>query len=314
MLIKKYQIFTLIMLPLTALFINSCTSWQRLPGIETKDVSVYAERCGVCHAVPHPSRLDYNQWKDKIVVMKGKQMPVITAQEKEIVLSHIRNPSKKGSKTYNLRCGQCHDLPEAEKLNSEEWKELIVVLDGDMPVFSEDERLSVTRYMQTFAKKGHVESEESTFQSLGFEVPKVRKVSPHFELNNIAGDTYSIQDIEDKVSIIHFWATWCKPCREELPTLQSLWNELKKEDLHVFGIVSDKDDMESIKDFASKLELNFPILLDSEGKTHNSYLVEALPTTYIVGKDGKFLARIKGAMNWKDEGLMKHIQEIAKKK
>ena len=149
---KKYLIITLISLPIL-FFLNSCATWQRLPGIETADAQVYIKRCGVCHAVPHPSSLNYNQWKDKIVVMRNKQMPVITVQEKESVLSYIKNQSRKNLKTYELRCGQCHDTPEVKELILEAWDELIVVLDGDMPVFSKEERVSVTRYLQLFAKK-----------------------------------------------------------------------------------------------------------------------------------------------------------------
>jgi len=148
----KYLVITLISLPI--LFIlNSCSTWQRLPRVETADAQIYIKRCGACHAVPHPSKLNYHQWRDKIVVMENKQMPVITAQEKESVLSYIKNQSKKNLKTYELRCGQCHDTPEVKELIPEAWNELIVVLDGDMPVFSKEERVSVIRYLQSFAKK-----------------------------------------------------------------------------------------------------------------------------------------------------------------
>ncbi len=85
--------------------------------------------------------------------MKNMQMPVITAKEKESVLSYIKTQSKKDVKTFNLRCGQCHIPPEAEELEAEEWENLIVVLDGNMPVFSEDERSSIVRYLQAFAKQ-----------------------------------------------------------------------------------------------------------------------------------------------------------------
>jgi hypothetical protein len=85
--------------------------------------------------------------------MKKMQMPVITAKEKESVLSHIKTQSKKEVKTFNLRCGKCHIPPDAEELEAEEWEDLIVVLDGNMPVFSEAERSSIIKYLQTFAKQ-----------------------------------------------------------------------------------------------------------------------------------------------------------------
>ena len=151
--IRKYQIFALLILPVLALFFNGCVTLQRLPEEKSADAQVYIKRCSTCHTIPHPSRINFHHWKDKFVVMKNKQMPVITAKEKESVLSYIKTQSKKDVKTFNLRCGQCHITPEVEELNAEKWQDLIVVLDGNMPVFSEAERSSVVRYLQTFAKK-----------------------------------------------------------------------------------------------------------------------------------------------------------------
>jgi len=149
----KYFMFTLLILSAVGLFFNGCATWQKLPKEESADAQVYIERCGACHAIPHPARINFNQWKDKIVVMKDNQMPVITIQDKENVLSYIKDQSKKGLKTFNLRCGRCHIIPDAEDLKSGKWEDLIVVLDGNMPVFSEEERLSVVRYLRDFAKK-----------------------------------------------------------------------------------------------------------------------------------------------------------------
>ncbi len=149
----KCFLFTLLILSAVGVFINGCVTLQRLPEEESADAQVYIKRCGACHAIPHPARLNFNQWKDKIVVMEDNQMPVITVQDKENVLSYINNQSKKGLKTYNLRCGRCHIVPDAEALESGKWEDLIVALDGDMPVFSEKERSSVVRYLQDFAKK-----------------------------------------------------------------------------------------------------------------------------------------------------------------
>ena len=150
---RKYQIFAPLILPVLALFFNGCVTLQRLPEEKSADAQVYIKRCSACHAVPHPARINFHHWKDKIAVLKNKQMPVITTKEKESVLSYINTQSKKGLKTFNLRCGQCHDTPEAEELKKKKWENLIVVLDGKMPVFSEDERSSIIRYLQAFAKK-----------------------------------------------------------------------------------------------------------------------------------------------------------------
>ncbi|MCP4411815.1 MAG: hypothetical protein GY808_04500 [Gammaproteobacteria bacterium] len=149
----KFIIYTLIILSAVGLFFNGCAILQKLPKEESADAQVYIKRCGACHAIPHPARLNFDQWKNKIVVMKDDQMPVITVQDKKNVLSYISDQSKSGLKTYNLRCGRCHIVPTEEELKSGKWEDLIVVLDGDMPVFSEEERSSVVRYLRDFAKR-----------------------------------------------------------------------------------------------------------------------------------------------------------------
>jgi cytochrome c2 len=150
---RRYQIFTLLILSVLALFFNGCVTLQKLPEEKSADAQVYIKRCSTCHTIPHPSRLKFHHWKDKIVVMKDKQMPVIKHKEKESILSYIKTQSKKGSKMFQLRCGKCHIPPDAKELESGKWEDLIVVLDGNMPVFSEAERSSVVRYLQSFAKK-----------------------------------------------------------------------------------------------------------------------------------------------------------------
>ncbi len=149
----KYFIFSLLILSAVGLFFSGCAILQRLPEEKSADAQVYIKRCGACHAIPHPARLNFNHWKDKIVVMNDEQMPVIKEEEKKKVLSYINDQSKKGLKIYNLRCGRCHIVPAAEELKSGKWEGLIVVLDGDMPVFSEEEKSSVVRYLQNFARK-----------------------------------------------------------------------------------------------------------------------------------------------------------------
>ncbi|GJQ57796.1 MAG: hypothetical protein D8M57_03490 [Candidatus Scalindua sp. AMX11] len=293
-----------------------CKTIQKLPGSKTSDGNTYVKRCSTCHAVPHPLRLKYQHWKDKIVAMESKQMPVVTEKERDAVLSYLKNPSsKKGSKTYRLRCGNCHIAPDVNKLRPEEWEDRIVVLDGNMPVFSEEERLAIVRYLDAYAKKGVFTSDTSSADTPstvtgGMQYPKVRKVPPPFSLTDIEGSQFSLNNTKDKAVIIHFWATWCEPCRDELPTLEAAWKKLQGSDLQVIGIVSEKDSIGAVRDFVSKQRLTFPILVDSQGKTYESYLVKALPTTYIIGKDGKIASRVNGAINWQDEQIVQYVRDI----
>jgi len=310
MFLKKFHICIFILL--SGMAFSSCTSFQRLPGETTEEAAIYIKRCGTCHAVPHPSRLKVNHWEDKIVVMKGLQMPVITSKEKKEIISYIKHPSEKNRKLYNLRCGKCHIPPDTQKLNPDEWEERIVVLDGNMPVFSEQERVSVIKYLHTFTKKDNAASDAHTLQTLGFKLPKIRNASPGFTLKDIEEKEISLKKMNDKIVILHFWAPWCKPCYKELPALQSFWNKLRDENVQVLGIIPDKSVVTKIKDIIARQGITFPTLLDSEGKVQRAYLVEAFPTTYIVGKDGKLSAKVVGAINWRNDILIQHIRKLAK--
>ncbi|MCP5006205.1 MAG: redoxin domain-containing protein [Planctomycetes bacterium] len=306
----KLQTIVPILLSLIVLVFCGCKTIQKLPGSKTTGGHTYIKRCSTCHAVPHPSRLKYRHWKDKIVVMKKGEMPVITAQEKAAVLSYMKNHSGKGKKTYLLRCGNCHIAPDVEMLRSEEWENRIAVLDGNMPVFSEEERLQVVGYLDTYAKKGMFESEASSTETVGMQFPKLRKYPPSFSLSDIEGNQFSLNDTKDKAVIIHFWATWCRSCIEELPALESTWKEFGRKNIQVIGVVSGKDSVSAVRDFVSKQKLTFPMLVDSSGETLQSYLVKALPTTYIIGKDGKIESRVSGAINWREEKIVQYLQGI----
>ncbi|MDR4499350.1 MAG: redoxin domain-containing protein [Candidatus Scalindua sp.] len=306
----KLQRLTIVLCSFGVLLFCGCKTIQKLPVTHTTDAHTYVKRCSTCHAVPHPSRLKYEHWKDKITVMSGKQMPVITELEKISVLSYINNHSGKGKKLYKLRCGSCHTEPDVERLRPDEWKNQLVVLDGNMPVFSEEERLAVVRYLETYAKRGRFKSEAQSAAIKGLQYPELRKIPPSFSLNDMEGNQFSLRKTEGKAVIVHFWATWCEPCREELSTLQSIWKKFANEDLQIVGIVSCKEREVDVKNFVLDQGVTFPILVDTTGQTYKSYLVKMLPTTYLIGRDGKILARANGAINWENNEIVNYIQEI----
>ncbi len=133
---------------------------------------------------------------------------------------------------------------------------------------------------------------------------------PSFSLSDIEGNQFSLNDTKDKAVIIHFSATWCRSCIEELPALESTWKEFGRKNIQVIGVVSGKDSASAVRDFVSKQKLTFPMLVDSSGETLQSYLVKALPTTYIIGKDGKIESRVSGAINWREEKIVQYLQGI----
>jgi peroxiredoxin len=135
-----------------------------------------------------------------------------------------------------------------------------------------------------------------------FSYPKQRLEAPAFRLPDLNGHAVSLEAYRDKLVLLHFWATFCSPCVEELPALESLWQEYGDEGLVILGIAGDRGNTDTVREFATKTGVSFPVVLDRDGRVRNDYEVVALPTTYLVGRDGKLSGRAIGARQWNDPG------------
>jgi peroxiredoxin len=139
--------------------------------------------------------------------------------------------------------------------------------------------------------------------------PRVRIDAPDFVLRDIEGRQKGLTDFKGKVILLNFWATWCPGCREEMPSLEKLWEKFRAKGVVVVAIAIDRS-REEVKSFATDLGLTFPILLDLEGVVRKDYEITALPMTYIIGKDGKISGRMYGDRDWAGENadmLMDHL-------
>ena len=120
------------------------------------------------------------------------------------------------------------------------------------------------------------------------------------------GKTYKLSDLKGKVVLIDFWATWCPPCREELPIIEKLHREFKDKNLVVLGISN--EERETIEDFLKNNPLTFPILLDEKRKVAKSYRVVAIPRLLLIDKTGKIRKDILG-YNPKNEEILRELIE-----
>jgi len=140
--------------------------------------------------------------------------------------------------------------------------------------------------------------ETNPFETLGIVKPKVRVEAPVFTLATIGGGNVSLEDFRGKIVFLNFWATWCVPCREEMPGMEKLWSAYGDHDFVIIAVAADKGSPDNVRRFANRLGISFPVLLDLKGSVRNSYEVSALPTTYVIGADGKISGRIIGAIDW----------------
>jgi peroxiredoxin/outer membrane lipoprotein-sorting protein len=116
--------------------------------------------------------------------------------------------------------------------------------------------------------------------------------APEFSLQSLDGKIYNLSDLKGKVVLIDFWATWCGPCREELPSIEKLHKEFSDKGLVVLGI--NDEDKEKVQQFVNQQKLTFPTLLDSGGAVARTYKVNAIPRVILIDKDGKIVKDITG--------------------
>lgn len=122
---------------------------------------------------------------------------------------------------------------------------------------------------------GHIPSPREGFQA------------PSFALTNPTGETTRLEDLRGQVVVLNFWASWCPPCKAEMPDLEAAHMANKDKGLVILGINSTvQDSAEAAQSFAAAQGITFPILLDRTGEVSRQYLVRALPTTFFIDRQG----------------------------
>ena len=137
---------------------------------------------------------------------------------------------------------------------------------------------------------------------------RVGSPAPDFTLFSLAGPPMSLHEQQGKVVLINFWATWCPPCREEMPALQRAYERLADQGLVVLGVNwTEEDNLKDVEAFVQELGLTFPILLDSDSSvSEDLYHVLGLPTSVLIGRDGTVRAVRIGILDLEElEGTLR---------
>ena len=126
------------------------------------------------------------------------------------------------------------------------------------------------------------------------------EMAPDFELTTLAGDPVKLSDYKGKKVILNFWATWCPPCRAEMPDMQKYYEEQAQgEDVEILAVnltTADKG-MDAINAFIEEFGLTFPVPMDTEGDIGELYQAAAIPTSYMIDTEGRVQNKIVGPMN-----------------
>ena len=119
------------------------------------------------------------------------------------------------------------------------------------------------------------------------EAPREDFLAPSFILPSLDEAEIKLSELKGEPIILNFWASWCPPCRAEMPDFQEAYLEYKNTDLHIIAVnATRQDSLSGINSFLASIPVDFPILLDQDGTTTSTYQVHSLPTTFFIDRSG----------------------------
>jgi peroxiredoxin len=122
--------------------------------------------------------------------------------------------------------------------------------------------------------------------------------APQFTLERLDGGVSALSEFRGKVVLLNFWATWCGPCRAEMPSLEALSHQFPSQDFVVVGISTDYEGSQIVQPFTDSFGLTFPILLDPEMQVNDKFEIRSLPTSIVLDRRGVIRHKFFGAMDW----------------
>jgi len=133
-----------------------------------------------------------------------------------------------------------------------------------------------------------------------------------FRLNDLRGMSTRISDYKGKVVFLNFFATWCPPCRNEMPSMQKLHETMIGKDFVILAVSVDRGGADKVRDFISGNGYTFKVLHDESGYAAKQYSVTSIPATFIIDKEGTIVSRVIGERDWASPHMIAEFNKLAK--
>lgn len=137
-----------------------------------------------------------------------------------------------------------------------------------------------------------------------------RPFTVDFTLPNLQGDNVTLSDQHGKVVLLNFWATWCHPCRVEMPSINDLFEHFRAKSFLVMAVASDTQGKDVVAPFAEHYALTFPILLDPQDVVGRRLQLPGIPATYVIDKQGRIAVAAFGAKDWNSPSMHRLINTL----
>ena len=140
----------------------------------------------------------------------------------------------------------------------------------------------------------------------------VGDLAPDFQLEDTAGNRVALADLRGKVVLVNFWATWCPPCRAEMPSMEKLNQAMVGEDFVMLAINVEENGRDTVAAFLKQASHSFSVLLDEQGVVQNRYGVYRFPETFVITKAGIIDDKVIGAIDWAHPETIEYFKDLAK--
>ena len=131
--------------------------------------------------------------------------------------------------------------------------------------------------------------------------------APDFTLTDMQGQQVTLTQFRGKVVILNFWATWCPPCREEMPSMDRLYQQFKDQGLVMLAVNVEENGFKAVSSFLNRNPHSFPILLDINADVQNLYQVYRFPESFLIDRNGSVVDKIIGGRDWMSEPMVNKI-------
>ena len=140
---------------------------------------------------------------------------------------------------------------------------------------------------------------------------QIGQVAPDFELQDKSGKSYSLSSLRGKVVLVNFWATWCPPCRAEIPSMETMYKNYSQQGgLELLAINVEPEGPGIIDEFSKNYPHSFPVIFDLDARVQNKYGVYKFPETFVINKKGIIVERVIGGIDWAAPDVLSYLNKL----